>query len=458
MVMSLAPQPRAVPGTRRLRIARVVTSTGASNMFKKKLLTGVASLAVVCSLQGVSAAADSAELEELRSRVEELEKKAGAEEVVDELGHKYHPIHSLYGLKISGGLTLSAHGISGIAGDKSGAAAVSADLVIESPVGDNGSVAIVLDFEHGGGLSNQPGFFVAPNGNPTGYNADLESFDDDGVHVTQVYYEHNFNDSLFITVGQLDPTGYFDGNELANDELSQFMANIFVNNPTIEWGGSGDFYGPGVRVTYFLTENFDISVGAFEGNGDYADTFDNPFVMVEANLKANLLGRDGNYRAYYWNRNGRDSAGDTATPTDLTLAGETNSGLGVSIDQMLTDDLGVWLRAGIQREKVAQFDSFVGAGLSLSGNAFGRSEDSAGFGYAATFMGDAYEAYLKGLTPAFESAPEHYFEAYYDYAVGEATATSGLHIAPDLQYIVNPGGDNDADDAFLYGVRMQVHF
>ena len=429
-------------------------SIGAGDMLKRKMLTGLASLAMVCSFQGISLAADGTEIDELRSRIEELEKKADGEKVVDELGHKYHPIHSLYGLKISGGLTLSAHGISGIAGAKRGAAAASAHLVIESPIGKNGTVALVLDFQNGGGMSNLPGFFTAPNGNPTGYNADLESFSD-GLNVTQVYYEHNFNDSLFITVGQLDPTGYFDGNELANNELSQFMANIFVNNPTIEWGGDGNFYGPGVRVTYFPVENFDISVGAFEGNGDYADTFDNPFLMVEANLKVSLLGRDGNYRAYYWNRRGRGSADDTATPTDLSLAEETNSGVGVSIDQMLTDDLGVWLRAGMQREKVAQFDKFVGGGVSLAGSAFGRGEDSAGFGYAATFMGDAYEA---TMVPGFDSAPEHYMEAYYDYAVGEATATSGLHIAPDLQYIANPGGDNDADDAFIYGVRMQVHF
>lgn len=431
-------------------------------MLKKRLLTGVATLAVACSFQAVSFAADGAaegiELNDLKSRVEELEKRVESEKVVDELGHKYHPIHSLYGLKISGGLTLSAHGVSGVSGPSRGAAATSADLVIESPVGENGSVTLVLDFQHGAGISSLPGFFTAPNGNPTGYNADMESFDDDGVHVTQAYYEHNFNDSFFISVGQLDPTGYFDSNDLANDELSQFMANVFVNNPTIEWGGTDNFYGPGVRVTYFPAENFDISVGAFEGNGDYVDTFDNPFLMAEANLSLKCMGRDGNYRLYYWNRKGRDSAADTATPTDATLVGETNRGFGVSIDQLVTDNLGVWFRAGMQREKVAQFDRFAGVGLSLSGSAFGRENDSAGIGYAATFMGDAYEAYLKSITPAFDSATEHYMEAYYDYAVGEATATSGVHIAPDLQYIVNSGGDNSADDVFLYGVRMQVHF
>lgn len=427
-------------------------------MSKTRLVTGVlAALAIGFSYQGAFAADN--ELEDLKTRVRELEKRVEAEEVVDELGHKFHPIHSLYGLRISGGLTLTAHGASNIknASDK-GAAAASADLFIESPVGDNGTAAVVLDFERGAGISNLPAFFTAPNGNPTGYNADIESFDNDGVHLTQVYYEHNLNDSFFVTVGQLDPTGYFDANAFANDERSQFMANIFVNNPAIEWGGTDNFYSPGVRVTWFPTENFDISVGAFEGNGDYADTFDSPFVMAEANLKLDLLGGEGNYRLYYWNRQGRDDVASTATPTDASLENAHNQGVGVSMDQMLTENLGAWLRAGMQREKVAQFDKFVGAGVSLSGGAFGRSNDSAGFGYAATFMGGDYEDYLKSVTATFDAVTEHYMELYYDCAFNGATPVSGLHISPDLQYIVNPGGDNDASDVFLYGVRMQVYF
>ncbi|MFQ5736688.1 MAG: carbohydrate porin [Thermodesulfobacteriota bacterium] len=418
----------------------------------------MAAITLAFSYQTVSFADDNSELQGLKSRVEKLEKRVEAQEVVDELGHKFHPIHSLYGIKISGGLTLSAHGVSNIKNaDNRGAAAVSADFVIESPVGENGTVALVLDFERGGGIANLPAFFTAPNGNPTGYNADIESFDDDGVHVTQVYYEHNTGDRLFVTVGQLDPTGYFDANDFANDERGQFMANVFVNNPTVEWGGTDNFYAPGVRATYFPTGNFDVSVGVFEGNGDYTDTFDNPFVMVEANLRTDVLG-GGNYRLYYWNRQGRDDVLSTATPTNAALARVRNQGVGVSIDQTVAQDIGVWFRAGMQRETVAQFDRFVGAGLRVGGAAFGRAHDSVGFGYAATFISSDYESYRKGVNPAFDPAAEHYMELYYDYAFGGATELAGFHITPDLQYVVNPGGDSDASNVLLYGARVQVYF
>lgn len=429
-------------------------------MLTRSIAVLFTALAFIFSYQSAVFARDGdAETEDLKRRVEELEKRVEGEEAVSEPGHKLHPIHSLYGLKISGGITLSAHGVSKIRNaDNKGAGAASADLALESPVGENGMAVLVLDFERGAGISNLPAFFAAPNGNSTGYNADLESFDDDQVHLTQFYYEHNFSDRVFVTVGQLDPTGYFDANDLANDERAQFLANVFVNNPTIEWGGSADFYGPGVRATWFPVEDFDLTIGVFEGNGDYADSFDNPFVMVEANLSLDLFGRGGNYRVYYWNRQGRDGITDAATPTDAGLLEAGNQGVGVSLDQGLTDNIAVWFRGGVQREKVAQFDRFVGFGANLSGAVFGRPRDHAGFGYAATFMGKDYEEYLKTSTPSFSAEAEHYMEAYYSYAAGNATDSTGLHITPDLQYIINPGGDNDASNVFLYGVRMQVYF
>ncbi len=427
-------------------------------MFSKPVYATLAALALAFSFQSVSFADDATDINDLKVRVNELEKRVESQEVVDELGHKFHPIHSLYGLKISGGLTLTAHGSNKLKNTSNrGAAAVSGDLVFESPAGKNGTVALVLDFERGPGMTNLPAFFTSPNGNPTGYNADIESFNDTSVHVTQVYYEHNTNDRFFVTIGQLDPTGYFDANDLANDERSQFMAMIFVNNPTIEWGGTDNFYAPGVRMTCFPTENFDVSIGAFEGNGDYADTFDNPFVMAEANLKVDALG-GGNYRLYYWNRQGREDASTTATPTNAALVKAQNQGVGVSFDQMINDDVGVWFRAGMQRETVAQFDRVVAAGVHIGGHAFGRDNDSVGFGYGATFMGKDYKNYRLSLDSSFNSATEHYMEMYYDYAFNGATELAGLHISPDLQYIVNPGGDSDAGNVFLYGMRMQVYF
>ena len=402
------------------------------------------------------------EVQDLQRRVDELEKKVGDGKVTtDEPGHqKLHPVHSVYGLTFSGGITASAHGMKRESGPSpSGEAAFSADLVVESPVGENGRAVVVLDFQRGGGMDMGAvgmSLATAPNGAATGYNADIEGFNDTNLHVTQAYYEHEVN-GLGFSVGQLDITGYFDANAFANDERSSFMAPIFVNSPVIEFGGSEDFYALGVRATFAPVDGVSFTAGAFEGDGDYADTFDKPFVMAEADFALKPFGKDGNYRVYYWYRGARPDALNTATPTNAALGNTFNNGLGVSFDQMVTDSVGIWLRAGMQRESVAQFDRFVSAGVNSSGGCFDRENDSMGLGYGASFMGQDYEDYLKSLG-AFESAPEHYIELFYNYAVDNAGPDKGFHVSPDFQYVVNPGGDKNADSAFIYGIRLQTYF
>ena len=66
--------------------------------------------------------------------------------------------------------------------------------------------------------------------------------------------------------------------------------------------------------------------------------------------------------------------------------------------------------------------------------------------------------YLLSQTPAFREAAEHYIEAYYNFAVEHAPGNRGFHISPDIQYVVNSGGDKDAAKPFIYGVRMQAYF
>lgn len=412
--------------------------------------------------------AQDSEVQDLKRRIVELEKKVGDGKVVSEepAHRRVHPVHSIYGLTFSGSVTASAHGVKRDSDPSPGGeAAFSADLVVESPVGEHGRAVVVLDFQRGGGIdfgSVGTGFATAPNGAATGYNADIEGFNDTSVHVTQAYYEHTANERLTLSVGQLDITGYFDANGFANDERAQFMAPVFVNNPVIEFGGSEDFYSFGITATSAPIENLSVTVGAFEGDGDYVDTFDKPFVMAEVGYAAKPFGLDGNYRLYYWYRAARPDldpatadAEFTATPTNAALLNTFNNGVGLSIDQMVSDAVGIWLRAGIQREEVAQFDKFVGAGVNVSGGLFGRANDQMGLGYGASFMSQTYEDYLGA---GFDAAPEHYFEVYYNYAVAHAGPDEGFHVSPDFQYIVNPGGDDNADSAFIYGVRLQTYF
>lgn len=403
----------------------------------------------------------ASELDALKARVEALEKRAGDTVVVDERGHKYHPIHSIYGLKIGGGVTLTGQMPSrGRAANQRAGAAISADLALESSAGDNGRVVLVLDFQRGTTAQGMPSFFTAPNGNTTGPNADIESFNDDNAHLTQAYYDHEFSKTLTASVGQLDITGYFDANEFANNERTQFLANLFVNNPAVEFGGTSDFYAPGLRLTYAPAEFIDLTAGAFDGDGDWVNELDSPFLMIEADVKAKPFGMDGNYRLYYWRLSGRSAANlpNTADPSDASLEKAANEGVGISLDQRLSRDIGVWLRIGKQRHRVARLVRHVSVGLHLSGVLVGRPEDSAGIGYGVTSMGRTYREYLKASNPRFDAGNEHYFELYYNIAIGNATGNTGLHVAPDVQYVMNPGGDTTASKEVIYGIRLQAFF
>ena len=400
--------------------------------------------------------ADDMSIEELKTRVGKIEDMLKEQEVVDGLGHKLHPVRSVEGLTISGGLTITGQRTN--YQNSRGAGAISADIIFESAVGRDGIAVAIFDFQRGAGLQNIPQFFTSPNGNATGPNNDIESFNNDQIHVAQFYYEHNLAQNLAASIGQLDITGYFDANEFANNERTQFLANLFVNNPIIEFGGSADFYSPGIRLTYWPAESMDITLGVFEGNGDYVDMFDKSFYIAEMNFKFKPADREGNYRIYYWNRQGRDSVINSANPNDANLLKAENKGAGLSMDQTITDAVGVWLRAGIQREKVAQFDRHISGGVNITGEIFGRENDTIGLGYGMTLMGKDYKDYKKSVSPDFESGAEHYLELYYNISVADAQQNKGFHISPDIQYVMNPGGDANAAKLFIYGIRLQTFF
>ncbi len=424
-----------------------------------RIFLGFFLLCLTASSALAAEAAEDQRIKDLEKRIKKLEDRGQDTEVSSERAHRLHPVHSEFGLEITGGITFTLQGVANVDGLKRTEAAVSGDLAIEGPIGDKGMAVIVLDFQRGLGLDDL-NFIAAPNGNPTGTNADVESFNDLGINVTQLYYEHHLlGGGLEVSVGQLDITGYFDANNFANDERSQFMANLFVNNPSIEFGGSDNFYSPGVTLVFSPTDLLDITVGVFEGDGDYSRAFDSPFIMAEADFSLSPLGRDGTYRIYYWRRSSRPD-GDIAflaDTTDPALVKAFNQGLGVSLDQYVTEHLGLWLRAGTERGTVSQMKAFIGGGVSATAWFMGREHDTMGLGYGLNFIGRDYKDFMKRTTAGFEPGNEHYVEAYYDLFLG-GRGGMGFHLAPDLQYIINRGGMRNTTDAYIYGMRLQADF
>lgn len=420
------------------------------------------------SLAGTTGRADELErlrheVDELRTRLERIE--GGATQRHDGEGHKLHPLHSAYGARVAGGYTAVVQGTLGNErryGGDGADAAMSADLYLELPVEDRGLFLLRLDLQQGAGLTRLPPLFTAPNGNPTGPNADVESWNSAELHVAEARYEHSWGDGTrTVVVGHIDLTAYFDNNEFANSETTQYLAQQFVNNAAIEWGGNDNFYGPGLVFLMEPRAHLELALGWFEGDGDYAEMFRRPFLIGQLELKTGAERRKTHYRVYAWQRQTPHcrSAADPALFADCALVAaadriplqDNNTGFGLSLDRELEGGWGLWGRVGYQDPDVAQFSQSYSLGAVKTGVA-GRVHDRLGLGYGVNLPSGAYE------TATAHGAAEHYLELYYKYVWYGDGVGRGIHLTPDLQFVTQPAGDGQRDTLLIPGLRLQVHF
>ncbi len=342
------------------------------------------------------------------------------------------------GLTIAGGVTMVGQGTSG--NDENSPPAedvidgnISADLEISASIGESGEAFLALEAGEGTGLEGDEvvSFW--------GVNADAGV--SSTIEITEAWYEHLFfNGIVTFTIGKLNLTNYFDGNEVANDETTQFLAPGFVNSIAIDLLENS----AAARLTVSPTELLGISIGA-QSDG-WEDITEKNFFIIEADLKPKFGELQGNYRIYAWTNREEHSE-----LTDTTNDKEHGYGYGVSIDQQITDSLTLFGRASYQDKKLYEFDSAWSGGLALSGGLWGRDSDVLGVAYGEARLSNDKKDLLKtaGASPGNES----HFEAYYSLAVNEQ-----ISITPDIQIITNASGNDDFDTVVVGAVRTQVTF
>ena len=266
-------------------------------------------------------------------------------------------------------------------------------------------------------------------------------------------------DKAVLTFGKLDPTAYFDNNEVANDETTQFLGRIFRNSPTIEFPDNG----ASIRAAYLPWEWLEVSYGLFDANSDWEKVGDNLFNIGQITFKTNFFNLPGNYRFLGWNNNVYHTKWLAAEKTK-----EAAFGFGLSFDQKLTDITTAFLRYGWQDPKVCNPDIKTtgdlnyslehswSAGLQFEGKPWGRENDVLAFAVGQILPSDDYKKAGESLDPARRAKTEGHFEAYY-----RIYANKYLSITPDFQYIWNPFGKDVAEDTsgiFVGGMRAQVDF
>jgi high affinity Mn2+ porin len=158
----------------------------------------------------------------------------------------------------------------------------------------------------------------------------------------------------------------------------------------------------------------------------------------------------------------------TGQPADINAVRRYTGRPGVSInlEQQVTDTLGVFARAGwadgnIEPWDFADIDRTVMAGISLSGNAWGRKDDTVGIAGVVNGITSVHEAFLNagglGILVGDGQLPhpglEQIIEAYYSYAV-----TAAAKLSFDYQFVDNPGYNTDRGPANVFAVRIHSQF
>jgi high affinity Mn2+ porin len=162
-----------------------------------------------------------------------------------------------------------------------------------------------------------------------------------------------------------------------------------------------------------------------------------------------------------------DLAQVTGGPANIAAVRKYQSrgGVSMNVEQEITSDLGLFMRAGwadgtVEPFNYSDIDRTVAAGLSLKGKQWGRPDDTFGLAGIVNDISNVHQQYfnagglgiLVGDSMLPHPGPEQIIETYYAFPVLASTVTL------DYQFIVNPAYNRDRGPVSVIGARMHAEF
>jgi high affinity Mn2+ porin len=286
-------------------------------------------------------------------------------------------------------------------------------------------------------------------------------------------------DRLVITVGKFGVVDVFDTNKYAHDPRNDFMNWTIADTGTFDYAADAWAYTYGAAVEWYQG-SWTVRGGIFDlSNTPNATNLDSSFNQFqwdgEIEHRYELWGRPGKIAVTGFLTRGRMGsfadaialAAVTGGPADIAAVRRYNSrgGLSLNLEQQITDELGVFARAGIANGNIEPYeftdvDRTVAAGLVLSGKQWGRPDDTFGLAGVVNGITGVHQAFLNagglgilvgdGMLP--HPGLEHIVEAYYQLPV------SYFKLTLDYQLIVNPAYNADRGPVSVVGARMHAQF
>jgi len=392
-----------------------------------------------------------AQMKTMKEEMQKMQDKIEALEIAqDESEERISGIPGIIdGIKIGTSATFIVQGTvdanaTGSAGEDVTDASYSVDLTFEKEFGDYGMAFLQLETGDGAGVEDELTLF-------SNVNKDADD-SDNSVALTKVWYEHYlFDKQLAVTFGKIDAGDYFDQNEIACDECTQFLGRMFKHASTIQFPDNN----AGVRVFFTPLEAswLEVEAQVLDGDDDWEDIADEVFASGQVNFKPELIeNRASNYRFYAWYKDTNHIEWQNTSNMK-----EENYGFGTSIDQEITDIVTLFGRYGWQNPEVyasgADFslEHSWSVGCQMLGTPWNRDEDYVGLAIGMEMPSDDYKD-----SQNRNAKDEGHFEAYYACKLNDH-----LTVSPDFQLIWDPYGNDVSgrdDTIYVLGTRAQVDF
>jgi len=290
---------------------------------------------------------------------------------------------------------------------------------------------------------------------------------------------------VVLTLGNFSTLDVFDDNAYAKDPRVQFMNAGFMAPLAYDYAADARGFGYGFALEWYQDE-WVYRIGHMTGPQtpnmlptDYR-IFKHYGDQLEIEHDHTLFKQPGKIRILAW-RNKAQLASftdalnyiNTNHPADMQAifavrTGEKfKYGLGINIEQAISEDLGFFLRAMKADGKTetlafTETDASLGTGLSWKGNAWGRAKDTLGLGYIYNTISKERRDYLQagGISfflgdqqINFKYRPEQVFEIYYSMNVWK-----DFYATLDYQHMMNPGYNADRGPVDFVALRLHAEF
>ncbi|MBN9544164.1 MAG: carbohydrate porin [Alphaproteobacteria bacterium] len=373
---------------------------------------------------------------------------------------------------------------------------VNATAYLGARLWDGGEAWANGEIDQGFGLSNTLGIAAFPNGQGSKVGKsepyfrlhrlfvrqsfDLGGEEEELAPAANQLGASRTHDNLVITIGKFSAVDVFDTNSYAHDPANDFLNWALIDTGSFDyaadaWGysygaalewNSGDW---SVRGGLFNLSRIPNGTELTRGFGQYQldAELERRFQIFAQGGKAKILGfaSRGNFGAY------KDAvafglAHGLLPDTASVRRGSFRPGVAGNLEQGITEDLGVFLRAGLtdgsrEADEFTDIDNSVAAGLSLKGTSWARGGDTVGLAFESGGISVAAQHYfaagglgvLVGDGRLAHYAREHVVEAYYSLAL-----ISGVDLTADYQFVANPAHNSDRGPVSVLGLRLHGQF